>query len=133
MQRQELVQLVRSHIDQLKQLDVPNLMRAGNIERLIEIEQKFDFSGFTENQSPKFTVEELLLQGSDDLLATIFYIWSHPFVVNDCVFFDDPEDFLKLLQKETGKLEKKLAHNIEYYVINKDAFSIEHLLGIEKS
>ena len=136
MNRQELVAHARSQIDQLKKAGVPKLMQEKNVEALKKIMESFDYSAYENCRKPGFELEELHLDGEEDIYATVFYIWGNPYLdYADSSFFRDHHDFTNLLKELQ---DSYLSKTLVYLLCELDCFlssfglPIKILLGLKK-
>ena len=131
----------RSQIDQLKKAGVPKLMQEKNVEALEKILESFDYSAYKDYEEPKFELQELHLDGEEDIYAIVFYIWGNPHIeYGDFDFFREYNDFANLMKNQQDSYLSKTLYNILYEkgcILSRDcdyfkSITIQQLLGLEE-
>ncbi len=142
MASREFLEHEREQIEQLKELDVPELMRKAcnridvekTIAKLEKIAESVDFAQEIEDQGVNF--DELNLSDEDDALAMLFYIWANPYLEEgDAEYFADTgEEFTYFLKKKCGELGKIAASLVddEAEYLSCNCITLKQLLGLEK-
>ena len=120
--RKGLITFTRKRLDEWKRLEVPRMMRDGNIETLMKIVEMEDYLPFKRRTQPEFTVEELGLRGEDDGRVCTLYVWGNPFVFGgDIDFFKDIREFPEFLKESCGEwgdtYHNILTRTIQPYII----------------
>ena len=138
----EFLRHEREQVEQLKELDVPELMQKAfdrvdvekTIAKLEKIAESIDFAEEIEDQGVNF--DELNLSDEDDALAMLFYIWANPYLEEgDAEYFADKgEEFAYFLKEKCGELGKIAASIVdddaEYLSCNH--ITLKELSGLEK-
>lgn len=108
--RRSLIKFVRKRLDEWKKVEVPRMIREGNLETLARIVEQEDYSPFRRKTQPEFLAEELDLYDQDDVEACALYVWGNPFVLGgDTEFFKDIYEFPELLRDMCGEWGEELA------------------------
>lgn len=129
----------RIQIDQLKKAGVPKLMKEKNVKALEKILESFDYSAYKDLSYPEIKLEELHLNGEEDIYTTVFYIWGNPYMeYGEIDFFRDRDDFLNLLKEQKDSyLSKTLVYILDElgFELDDDSYcgiTIQQLLGLEE-
>lgn len=129
MVKRETIGAVRKQLQQLKQKGVPNLIREGNEQELINIKESIDYSIFEQYDEDleaeselDFILSDLSITTEDDVMALAFYVYCNPFIkAGDISFFFIAAEFFNALEKKCDEWGKELAdvlHNKKFILSN---------------
>lgn len=108
MDRQELIDHVRSEVKRLKELGILKLRQDRNLSELEKISESIDYSPFKDNPEPRFSVEELQVKGEAEWVALSFYRWGNPYV-GQGMFYRKWSETVYYLANEAGKAGRQIA------------------------
>ncbi len=108
MDRQELIDHVRSEVKRLKELGILKLRQERNLSELEKISESIDYSPFKDNPEPRFSVEELQVKGEAEWVALSFYRWGNPYV-GQGMFYRKWNETVYYLANEAGRAGREIA------------------------
>ncbi len=108
MERQELINHVRSEVKRLTELGILKLRQDRNLSELEKISESIDYSPFKDNPEPKFSVEELQVKGEAEWVALSFYRWGNPYVKQG-KFYQKWSQTVYYLANEAGRAGREIA------------------------